>query len=544
MWRRFYHLALGITLVSGFSFCHSIVKADLQIGGKAGLVSGGVRTLDLSTLVGRTNGIPNLYGFLDHSRAGKVSPEDENLRGFLYENNRVPASSDAASLKTFQYRRSAIQGKTISNFIINGTKYPLNPLAVRQEAGTYSQFGSAIAPGSLDLGNVPTTVTFNMEFTDGTLLYGEPTYQPKHLFNGTKPYQKLYIAGGAGLVSGGVRTLNLVLGSSAQESNAFYDYTSIPSEKGSINVADSNLIFLRYLIGNIPLSLKNKWYFIYKKSGFSGKTPSEIILNGISYNIQFNDSFSSSSNVFYETTNTILTSVVDPTSPLTFDVKFTDGTRLYGTTLDKLIWQNTAPPSITAFSVAPTSIDLDTRPTGNVTLSWTATAQNEVRTSRVYLEPQATRIGQTYVTAANTGISETITTPQPTQNQTYRLVISNDTGASHQDVNVTVQKDLAITNFRRTGFTQVPTNPLLGAYRFGFRITGYPAPNRFVFSGVHSATTDGRHLTPVSGMANTWDFEITFDLPVVSSGSLTVVATNGTTGAGSSASATIPNVAN
>ena len=161
------------------------------------------------------------------------------------------------------------------------------------------------------------------------------------------------------------------------------------------------------------------------------------------------------------------------------------------------VWENTNPPSIQTFSVTPTSIDLDSRATGNVSISFTAPAQTEVQTAEVFLVPQHTKVGQTYVTAANTGVSQTFTTPQPNQTQSYRLVLRTSGGAVHRDATVTVQKDLAITNFRRTGFTQDPTNPLRGLYRFAFRITGYPKPNSFVFSGVHSATTDDRHLTPV-----------------------------------------------
>ena len=80
------------------------------------------------------------------------------------------------------------------------------------------------------------------------------------------------------------------------------------------------------------------------------------------------------------------------------------------------VWENSDPPTILTFTATPSPIDLDTRATGNVTLSWTATAQTgKAQTSQVYLEPQGTRIGQTYVTGANTGVSESFTTPQPTE---------------------------------------------------------------------------------------------------------------------------------
>ena len=85
-----------------------------------------------------------------------------------------------------------------------------------------------------------------------------------------------------------------------------------------------------------------------------------------------------------------------------------------------LVWENSDPPTILTFTVTPATIDLDTRSTGNVSLSWTATAKaGKTQTSNTYLEPQGTTIGQTYVTGANTGVSETFDYPQPNQTQIY-----------------------------------------------------------------------------------------------------------------------------
>ena len=117
---------------------------------------------------------------------------------------------------------------------------------------------------------------------------------------------------------------------------------------------------------------------------------------------------------------------------------------------------NTDTPDILTFTATPSPIDRDTRATGNISLSWTAAAKTTSQTANVYLEPQGTQVGQSYVTAANAGVSETFTTPQPTQTQAYRLVIRTAGGASHRDTSIVVTQNAAISNFRRTAFQQNP----------------------------------------------------------------------------------------
>ena len=199
------------------------------------------------------------------------------------------------------------------------------------------------------------------------------------------------------------------------------------------------------------------------------------------------------------------------------------------------VWENSNPPTIHSFTANPDSIDLDTRPTGNIRFIWDI--RNNPVSWSVY--SGSSQISPDYVgnTPTATGF---LLYAQPNQTTIYTLRSRSSSGSASQTVTVRVQQDLAITNFRRTGFHPTAGR---GLYEFQFRIKGYPKPNNFVFSGAHAFTTDDRHLTAVSGSVNTWDFTIDFNLPT-GQGALTVVATNGTTGQGSSATATLTNIDN
>ena len=136
------------------------------------------------------------------------------------------------------------------------------------------------------------------------------------------------------------------------------------------------------------------------------------------------------------------------------------------------VWNNTNLPNIVTFTVSPTTIDLDTRPTGNISLSWTATAQSNTQTSKLYLEPQGTRIGQTFVTGSGAGVSNTFSYTQPTATQIYRVVVNNSGGASHRDVTVTVTQNPQVSGFNYG----VHLGGGIYQYSFSATITGLPRP--------------------------------------------------------------------
>ena len=177
------------------------------------------------------------------------------------------------------------------------------------------------------------------------------------------------------------------------------------------------------------------------------------------------------------------------------------------------MWENTDPPNILTFSVAPVTIDLDSRPTGNITFSWTASAQTgKTQTSRVYLVPQGTTVGQTYLTGPGAGVSENFNFAQPNQTQTYRLVITNAGGGSHRDAVVSVTQNPVISNLS-VDFLGDRLGGTGGTVRIQGRVKGYPRPEVTISPGwtYPSGTThiSERHFTPVSGEINTWAFTTT-----------------------------------
>ena len=173
-----------------------------------------------------------------------------------------------------------------------------------------------------------------------------------------------------------------------------------------------------------------------------------------------------------------------------------------------IVWQAVNPPSILTFTATPSAIDLDTRSTGNITISWTAASQSNIQTSRVYLQPQGTRIGQTFVTGSGAGVSESFTNAQPNQTQIYRVVINNSGGASYRDATVTVTQNAGITNFRRTAFQQAP-GLQAGTFWFKATITGYPRPTlSYRFGNGRQGAISNRHLTPAGSNSWTLDWNI------------------------------------
>ena len=163
-----------------------------------------------------------------------------------------------------------------------------------------------------------------------------------------------------------------------------------------------------------------------------------------------------------------------------------------GGTLHK-IWEDLETPTITAFSVAPTSIDLDSRLTGTITftIGVTGTAGSNTYAQVVRL-PDGTNIGATFVGANGANISSTLPNiSQPLQTTSYRLFVHNGAGASHKDTSVTVTKNPTLANCRRTGYIDATTT-----YYFAFTLTGLPQPVvTYRFSGGQQGTFFSGHLT-------------------------------------------------
>lgn len=178
----------------------------------------------------------------------------------------------------------------------------------------------------------------------------------------------------------------------------------------------------------------------------------------------------------------------------------------------RLVWQHTDPPSITALSANPSSIDLDTRATGTVTITFAVSNSTH---NRLYNTRTSANIPFT------TGTTATFTQPQ--QPTTYRLVAQNATGAVHRDVVVDVTKNPTIANLRRTGFSQV----VGGAnYRFALTVTGLPRPAVSYRFGDGVSGNIAHNLFSAGANPYTWTIEFLITRANANNTSLVLTATN------------------
>ena len=193
----------------------------------------------------------------------------------------------------------------------------------------------------------------------------------------------------------------------------------------------------------------------------------------------------------------------------------------------RLVWEQGSAPSITALSANPSSIDLDTRATGNVTVTFGVTGSTH---NRLYNTRSGANIPLT--------TSTTAVFAQPQQPTTYRLVSQNATGAVHRDVAIDVTKNPTIANFRRSGFQQIPGGGGSANYRFSATITGLPRPSLgWRFGNGQAGNVSARHF--VQG-ANpyTWTIEFLVTRANANADSLVLTATN----ASGSVTATLANI--
>ena len=195
--------------------------------------------------------------------------------------------------------------------------------------------------------------------------------------------------------------------------------------------------------------------------------------------------------------------------------------RLYkGTTL---LFEQGSPPTIQSFSVTPNSIDLDTRATGTIEFSFVVlgTAGQDTNCQIVQL-PGGQPVGTTFVGVNGANLSQTLPNIiQPSQTTSYRLICHNDNGNSHQDITLTVTQNARITNFRRTGFTQVGVG---GTFIFQATISGTPQPAlTYRFANGTQGVVSSRHMTSTG--TNQWNMNWRIFHPNITD-SLVLTATN------------------
>lgn len=160
------------------------------------------------------------------------------------------------------------------------------------------------------------------------------------------------------------------------------------------------------------------------------------------------------------------------------------------------VWTQTNPPTISALQAAPASIDLDTRATGTVTITFAVS--------------NSTHNGLTHQDGRNIPLTTSTSAifNQPTATETFTLTSANAGGAASRSVTVTVTQNAVISNFRRTGFRQPATGAGGGYFQFTARIVGTPRPVitwRFGNGRQSQRGNDSIHFAPVSGQTNTWD---------------------------------------
>ena len=107
---------------------------------------------------------------------------------------------------------------------------------------------------------------------------------------------------------------------------------------------------------------------------------------------------------------------------------------------ETLVWERGGKPTITNFSITPNSINLNNRPTGNITIAFTATAGSDGSILRAFVTEKSTgnKIGLTYASTNNAPITESFVIPQPSETETYTLIAVGNDGSVHQDAIVTV----------------------------------------------------------------------------------------------------------
>ena len=193
-----------------------------------------------------------------------------------------------------------------------------------------------------------------------------------------------------------------------------------------------------------------------------------------------------------------------------------------------LVWQSTNPPAISSFTVNPTSIDLDVRPTGNLIFAWAIPATaGQITTARLFRLPEGVQLGASYTSGSGVANNQSnVSVAQPNQPTNYRLVASNVGGSSHSDLSVDVTKNPTLANLRRTN---VIHRAGFSTYYFGFTVTGLPRPTVTFDFSAHTEVNNQVSFSHFTLGSNPYTWEISnwaVTFPNANARSLTITATN------------------
>ena len=197
------------------------------------------------------------------------------------------------------------------------------------------------------------------------------------------------------------------------------------------------------------------------------------------------------------------------------------------------IFANKTGPTIDSFSSNPSSINLDSSPPTNITLSFSLSGAAATR-NRIVDDT-----GRNIPLTTNT----TAVLARPARPTTYTLISENSAGRSQRDLTVNVTKNATISNLRRTNY--IPPIPgVSGAvYYFQADALGMPKPViTYQISGGYNGTVPPRQVQSQgvssnnSGISYIIRFHIA--LPNANARSLRMTATN----AGGSRTETLTNI--
>ena len=256
-----------------------------------------------------------------------------------------------------------------------------------------------------------------------------------HLFSGTKPLAKLYL-GKIGLPDFSVTFANLT-------ANRYFRYNPA-NNNGSISPAyfGTQLDAVWYYYSNYAQASAQSTYQVDFKSTVT-KTPSALEINGRSYALSRLTGITDAT--AYGTPAITRTEDIPSASSLTlsYKIRFSDGTYM-AVDNSELIFENTNPPPITAFSVFPDTVDLDiadNHKTASVTFEkrstgiyWFISRQYENRQTDTGSSsgfPSLVSVGHYYI-----GTTGRLSGP-PSDSHYYQFAVRN-TDSNYRDYNAIV----------------------------------------------------------------------------------------------------------
>ena len=422
----------------------ALSKIYKRTGESTGLVSGGVRsfTLDAHFDTYRFN---NTGYYPSSDIRGSVSPADTNSVFITWFARRF----------FFGYLKSALSDKTPSKLIVNENPYDIlrstdssdgvtpRVLYTTMSTDRHSAFESApVNP-----------ITVDVEFTDGTLLYGG---------------RKLEIIW--------ENAIPPVITSFTASPNSFDLDSQTPA---NVSLSFRVEAYMRASVDTqrVTLDLLSNGIRSYKESGFLNNDFIGLSFPSVFPVKQVTFYFSGQSGSPAPSRNVYQFDILN-IAPGYHDITMLDinGTEynLSKEASDRIVGnisfrRYTTTTNVPAYTSSTSHVDLKYKTSDGTYIFGGGTTQ-----AQVYLDPEGTKVGNSF-SATTSIISQSFNVPRPTKNQKYRLLVLGDNGSAHQDVDVTVTQNPVITDLKRVGYGE-SSGIREGDFRFTATIKGYPQP--------------------------------------------------------------------